>query len=348
MKYLIFSVLLMLALYGVAIIVTALCRQKAQREVAPLSKDVGNCCKGFAIAIIMLAHIGNVFGVRYLTPLGSWGVGIFLFLSGFGLTVSTEKKGLENYWKNRIVVAWLPYVVVECIGFLLCPTAEYFQLQWQDILLDLLLIRTIHPFGWYMQCLFLYYLGFYLANRLCRNNKPGKYAILSALCVVLFLCFRSLFKQQVFPFVFGVLIADDRKLREKLVSAPLNGLLCLIAGAMCLLVRQTAVVRSLVWVHESVFAIQVLLLTLGTVNAMNWLYAHSRSVLLKPALLLGVVSYEIYLYHGWILDRISEETVSYLTITLFFIGSIAIAIAIHWVWDKWMGRLKGRMRKSPK
>lgn len=46
--------------------------------------------------------------------------------------------------------------------------------------------------------------------------------------------------------------------------------------------------------------------------------------------------------------RISEETVSYLTITLFFIGSIAIAIAIHWVWDKWMGSLKGRMRKSPK
>lgn len=52
-----------------------------------ISREVSNICKGFAILIIILCHVGNYF-TRILTPLGGAGVSIFLILSGYGLLCS--------------------------------------------------------------------------------------------------------------------------------------------------------------------------------------------------------------------------------------------------------------------
>ncbi len=48
--------------------------------------------KGMAILIIIMGHLGNIFGVRVFNPLGSCGVAIFLFCSGYGLQKSYYKK----------------------------------------------------------------------------------------------------------------------------------------------------------------------------------------------------------------------------------------------------------------
>ena len=332
MKFLLFSVLLILALYSASIIVMIFLKCRQERANTLLSRDVANVCKGFAIGIIMLAHIGNTFGVRYLTPLGSWGVGIFLFLSGYGLKLSAENKGLQGFWKKRILTAWLPYVAAEIIGILLCVTPEYSQLRLQDVVLDMLLIKTLHPFGWYMQCLFLYYIAFYLSHKLFEGNKIGSYSVLLALSVVFFVFFRSLFKQQIFTFIFGVLTADCLNIREKIIKKPLVGSVILMLGAALLATRQLAVIRSMDWLYELLFSAQVLCLVVGTVSFVGWLYSKAKPLLFEPALLLGVISFEIYLYHGWILNWIAEQTISYPLIVVFFIGSIALSIPIYFAW----------------
>ena len=52
--------------------------------------------KGMAILIIIMGHLGNIFGVRVFNPLGSCGVAIFLFCSGYGLQKSYYKKNLKE------------------------------------------------------------------------------------------------------------------------------------------------------------------------------------------------------------------------------------------------------------
>lgn len=334
MRFVVFSVLFLASAYAAATIAIKYLKRRIDRNVEPLSRDVANVCKGIAIGIVMLSHIGNAFGVRYLTPLGSWGVGIFLFLSGYGLELSTNKKGLQKFWRNRIITAWIPYAAAEIIGIIVGAIPEYTQLSMQDILSDLLLIRTVHPFGWYMQCLFLCYIGFYLAHKLFCSKKTGRYVVLLAFSLAFFVLFRSLFKQQAFTFIFGVLVADSIKVREKVIQKPVVGVLALAIGAACLLVRQMPFMRALYWPHELVFSVQVLCLTVGSVNVIGWLYRTMKPILFEGTWYLGLISYEIYLYHAWIYTWITAQPISYLSIAFFFAGSVVLAVPFYLVRNK--------------
>lgn len=329
MRYVIFSVFLLVVAYAAATVVVKLIKCCGNRKMTPLSLDVSNVCKGIAILMVMLGHIGNRFGVSYLNPLGSWGVGIFLFLSGYGMEISVNKKGLQNFWRNRIITVWIPYAAAEIVGILICATPNYSKLTLLDIFKDLLLIKPIHPFGWYMQCLFLYYIGFYAAHKLFSNENSGKYVVLLVVAAAQFLLLRSLFKQQAFTFILGILAADRVKTMGKTTQKSVSDTLEIALGVVCLLIRQVAFVRALYWVNELIFAIQVAALTVGSVNVIEWLCARFRAVLFEIALYLGLISYEIYLYHGWLYRWIFSWPVSYLTITFFVLGAIIIAIPVY-------------------
>ena len=58
-----------------------------------ISLEESNILKGFAIACVVVCHIGNHF-TRATTPLGGVGVFIFLFCSGLGLSVSYRNKAI--------------------------------------------------------------------------------------------------------------------------------------------------------------------------------------------------------------------------------------------------------------
>lgn len=88
-----------------------------KRSSGKLVFDIGitNEIKGFAIIAIIFAHIG--YGLsdngEFLFPLsilGGVGVNLFLFLSGFGLTVSAIKKPLSitQFYKNRLIKLFVP------------------------------------------------------------------------------------------------------------------------------------------------------------------------------------------------------------------------------------------------
>ncbi len=130
------------------------------------SKDVTNIIKGIAILMIVLGHAGNrIPGSRILTPLGAVGVGLFLVCSGYGLEKSYIKNGLSKYWNKKLYGVYMPWVLIEVIGIFFHP-----QVSLWDFMLDLTLVHPLHPFGWYMQYLLIWYVAFYVAKLVFRNQ----------------------------------------------------------------------------------------------------------------------------------------------------------------------------------
>ena len=84
MQNLLFTICLLLTMFCLSAFVGRFSAfSKRTFDTMPFSQDMATVIKGFSIVIILTAHIGNRFGVRYLTPLGAWGVSLFLFFSGF-------------------------------------------------------------------------------------------------------------------------------------------------------------------------------------------------------------------------------------------------------------------------
>ncbi len=81
----------------------------------PLSILQTNQMKGLAIIVIILAHLSiytleksNVLQGFYAFSAG--GVALFLIISGFGLSISIEKKGIENFFSKRVIRVVVPLV----------------------------------------------------------------------------------------------------------------------------------------------------------------------------------------------------------------------------------------------
>lgn len=345
MKYVVFSIVLLSVGYllPTALVLRRPCRQ---REIEWISPDLGNVCKGFAILIIMLGHTGNCFGVRYLTPLGSWGVGIFLFLSGYGLECSVQKKGLHQYWKKRILTAYLPYMAAELLGILFQIGAEYQNASVLDVILDLLLIKTIHPFGWYMQCLFLFYAAFFLANKLYAAQLRKKYVLLGLTAAALFLLFDDLYKQQLFSFLLGVFAANNISFFRRKTESVWFPCSIFAVGGIFLAIRQMSFVRQLHWVlYNGIFALQVGFLTVGTILLLFCLYRRLHPGLFEIMLYVGLISYELYLYHGFVYSSFAAGQVSCGRIAGFWGLSFLIAVVMFWlkrmIMRKGQGNLSG-------
>ena len=106
-------ILILIFLLGMAIS----SRKRQDRQFFPTS--VTQELKGFAILTIIFGHIGYFLDTNdtFLFPLSvasGVGVNIFLFLSGFGLTMSTLKKQLSllQFYKRRLLRLFLPMWIV--------------------------------------------------------------------------------------------------------------------------------------------------------------------------------------------------------------------------------------------
>ena len=109
------------AIILVALLVTL--RWRKNNAIFPLS--VTQELKGFAILAVVFSHIGYflVSGQRFLFPLSiaaGIGVDLFLFLSGFGLTVGMLKRNLNagQFYKQRLLKIFSPLWLVITVLFI--------------------------------------------------------------------------------------------------------------------------------------------------------------------------------------------------------------------------------------
>lgn len=144
--------------------------QKArQDEILPVS--VSQELKGVAILAIVFAHIGYSLAsdTRFLYPLSTLagvGVDLFLFISGYGLTISMLKKRQPTlaFYRRRLLRIFLPFWVVMLTLFLLDAVILRRTYSLEYVVRSLLgvfpradLASDVNSVLWFITWLLLYY-----------------------------------------------------------------------------------------------------------------------------------------------------------------------------------------------
>lgn len=106
-------------LFSVIFLSLLLVSVRKSEEESFLSRQTTNQLKGFAILAVVFSHIGFFLYTdqKFLYPysiLAGVGVNIFLFLSGFGLTISQLKSPLSpfSFYKKRLLKLFIPLWIV--------------------------------------------------------------------------------------------------------------------------------------------------------------------------------------------------------------------------------------------
>lgn len=149
--------------------------------------------RGICAFFIVLHHLvcNTILGnYSLLHPIWYWGapiVGVFFFLSGYGLTKSLECKVdyLKNFFRKRFLKILLPFLLVILIDES-CFIATG-QFTFTDFF-HKVLTGNPSPNTWFVVALCLYYILFYLSARVTKSNLR-KLCLLMWLASMLFMVF---------------------------------------------------------------------------------------------------------------------------------------------------------------
>lgn len=183
--------------------------------------------KGFAILTIIFSHVGYflVSDDRFLFPLSilsGVGVNMFLFLSGFGLTISSIKKdfSIVTFYTSRLSKLYVPFWFVLSIFLLLdffilhiAYTPQFIVHSFTGLFTHTDIHTNFNSSLWYITMIIFYYLVFPLLF-------IKKYPWFSAILIFLlgYLCIRQisyelmpaihLYKIHIIAFPLGVFIGS--------------------------------------------------------------------------------------------------------------------------------------------
>ncbi len=304
-------------------------RKKELYVELPFSREYSLVGKGFAIAIVVYGHLGNLFNIRYLTPLGGIGVAMFLILSGYGINESWKKNGRQDYWKKRLIAVFLPYIFVEAAAI---PIRGGYTTATQAIL-DLLAIRSDYYLGWYITFQIVWYVLYYFVMRYISSPKI-RYSIWIATGTIIILFSRMLYARQAYSFILGVALSDYQSLFSKL-KRKRTVLIITLTGVILLGIKQIPLFRATPEVIQN--SLDMLMAVSFSVAALFFLVLVDKRFL-TPFYYLGIVSFEIYLIHGYTLWIVNLSFIN----ALFFIGlTIGASVTIHFVLKKIQAFLTG-------
>ena len=289
-----------------------------------LGKDFSNVLKGVGCILVMIGHFGkHMHGVHesglwlgnlvYMTA-PNIGLVWFMFISGYGLTVSYNKNREQNIVdqaKNRLEKIFKPLLLVTITSIFVyiafpidnqlierytpLPIVDWVNNYQASNIPDILL----YLFGWgdwYIVCIVAFYIIFYFVsfvnNRLTSQNQSSSFSIILTLFLVCYYILAFVFigkhyahyYRLTWAFLFGHLLANYVNL-----SKP--RLICMVA------------VGLFTWLFEYKFMIVSFLTSLLCVYVclcLNRKYAVGRGAFF----VMGTVSYFVYLLHerlGWFL-----------------------------------------------
>lgn len=208
-----------------------------------LSKNNLDCLKGiFAIAIIICHLFSKTkFGVDFglgpiFTSLGYLSVSIFLFSSGYGLTISYINKG-KQYLNGFLVKRVLPIYIINSLLVLLYALYDLIfgnEISLKIVIQSFLFGNTVVKYGWYIQMILLFYIFYYFAIKYFSLNKG--IIVLSVLMVLYYLfCglsgLSSTWYECSGAFLLGIIWAKNKLKIDKCCNSK-KYLIFLIAGMM--------------------------------------------------------------------------------------------------------------------
>ena len=264
-----------------------------------LSFNTSTILRGIAILLVILQHLGGSFGTNLLTPLGGTGVAIFLVLSGFGLNESFKKKGLDYYWRNRIIRVFIPYFIL--ISIISC-FSENFNIR--TYLLDIFGIKTSY---WYIAFLLKQYILYYIATRFFYKFRLQIIFIVS---IIFIFILPNIEAEQGLSFLLGVLISENynKVCSSKLFTKSMLMFSFFCIGSIFLAIKQLPIIRE----YEDHFIYNWVQLFIKLPYAIFFILIIHKLPIFKSKFLIftGMISYELYLIHMIFLKYIDMKLIN--------------------------------------
>lgn len=298
-----------------------------------LSFEYTTILRGVAILMVYLQHTMGALGSRFFTPLGGGGVAVFLILSGYGLSESYKRKGLNSFWKKKIIHVLFPWWI---IYFLFLQ--DWNHINGWDIFGNITLFDTT---CWYLQYLFLWYIIFYVTHKYQFLHEK-RYIIMSLAAFVIFFCWGNIQAEQAVTFIIGMWISENKKEDDECYAIKKSHIvLCsFIIAILTLGIKQFSFVRNLL--EENVLLFHTIQLLLKTSIAITTIYGLKYCKILLYNRFLnftGVISFELYLIHLWVVPKLMKYISidqKYIYILLFLLFSYLISWVFYLFNNKMM------------
>jgi len=315
--------------------------------------------KGMAILMVVLSHIGYflVTDTRFLWPLSIMagvGVNLFLFLSGFGLTVSQMKKDLKigEFYKKRLLKLfqplWLVLIVFFGLNFIFSGPVyswDYIVKAFLGIFTHADLYQDINSPLWY----FTFILGYYFLYPLVFSKKvPWLSAILLYVAGYLFVYFQPsafdyiihMYKIHIVAFPLGVLAAwGMTKLKSPEILEKISrgwqaiGYYALLIGLLALFIYanyNSGIGNPIKEQWMSILAIIAISLVFIL-----------KKIEFRLFYWFGLYSYEIYLWH-WPIMYHYDFLYRFLPVWLATILYLVFFVGLGWAVSKLVGLIGGK------
>lgn len=164
-----------------------------------LSISQTKALQGFTAVLIMFHHMSQQTCAYWLKPeyihhglepfvsIGYLFVAIFFFYSGYGLLKSFKNK--ENYLKGFLPKRISPiFVATVLIGLVFMLARNWMRDRYSIFNISIGEPATINPNGWFPYTICIFYIGFYLAYRFCKNQKTALFVTCAVVVLYMLFC----------------------------------------------------------------------------------------------------------------------------------------------------------------
>ncbi len=327
----------MLSLYIIILILAGLYIIKSSngcRESDLMNRESNKVFRGILALLIVFAHVSHEYNFPFSTegkPYGMVVVGLFFFFSGYGIIKQYEVKTtayIKGFLWKRIKKLFPSFIIILCIASILSLIIDIELLELGGGKVGFILL----PNSWYVYVLLYYYGIFFLAAKNLRDSK--KIIITLFVSTILLIIFTTTLGlgdwwwRSSFAFNVGNVVA----LIEYKFGNDVNQL----TGKTCVVLLLGFLT---ICVLPNMFGfgfqkVRTLLMIALTIILPIFLYVIFQKVEIKNKkffLILGSISYEIYLLHGVILTLIHNilpNTSALVCITLVYLVTIVTAYPI--------------------
>lgn len=288
-----------------------------------LSRDDTQWMQGLSILGIMLMHYVMQTGQypRVLNIVGSVGVAVFLFVSGFGINESYKLNGLKGFWRKRLLRVALPCWVVFIFRL---PFADGFDPRAQ--LLNFLFIDSDL---WFIDFIVRWYIVYWLVRRFAPRHATAALAGFGFTCIFL----EQLMAEQAFSFFAGYMASRhyDKVKRWSRAKAAKTAAAAVAYGVLFAIVKSLPPVRP----YVGTLPFNIILLNIKLPLAAALIAAPYVAPWVKRLRFvnwLGRISYELYIVHFNFMPYVT----GYASVAAFS----AFSMAVSEVFNRVNARLK--------
>lgn len=262
-----------------------------------ISKEQTRIIKGIAIGFCVLGHL------NIIKNSGAWGVGLFLIISGYGLTKSFYKNGLSKFFEKKIFSVLIPYQLVTII-LLIIDKINGENYKFSQVIISLSgfdFKAVINATMWYIPYIFIWYIVFFMIFKYIKriNNRIIFLVLFSLLLAIV--CISGLWNKAtgsflyVFQFPIGVILAlfDEKKIIMKNYNVKEITFYTLGISLLLLIVTYGRISNPLVYLININSVCSIIL-------SLIFLISNFKSKILSS---IGGISYELYLIESIFLTK---------------------------------------------